>query len=530
MQMQYRFILNVSLYLICSVSWFSGPGNALSQETEEPATAKGRVFVDNDQDGRFSQGDSPLQGIRVSNGDAIVSTNQSGNYELPLTKDAIIFVIKPSGFRTALNQQNLPMFFYIHKPDGSPQLRFRGSPPTGPLPRSIDFPLYRQNEPDKFQVLLFGDPQPRNVKEVDYITRDVMKELIGTRAKFGVTLGDIVFDDLDVFKPLNDAVSLAGIPWYNVIGNHDLNRDAPNRKYVNETFERIYGPTYYSFDYGQVHFVVLDNIDWLPAVGDQPAKYQGKLGATQLDWIKRDLAMIPESQMVVLLMHVPIGKMKDCQDLYRMIEQRPHCISISGHVHQHEHLLLTEKDGWRGKTPHHHVINVTVSGSWWSGQKDVRGIPHATMSDGAPNGYSILSFDDQGYQINFKAAGNDEQMGIRVDNEIPIDRAAEYEVAVNVYNGSEKTEVRMSVDQHSDWSKMEKRKEIDPWLKELSLTEQGISPAIEPKLSAPKPSPHLWFGKLPGNLEPGLYVLKVEATDMHGQVFVSRQTFRITEN
>ena len=527
--MHYRFIIKLSAHFFCGALLWSSAGPAFSQEDREVATAQGRVFEDHDQNGRFNKGDTPLQGIKVSNGKQIVQTNASGNYELPLGSEEIIFVIKPSGFRTALNQKNLPMFFYIHKPDGSPQSRFPGSPPTGPLPRSIDFPLYRQNEPEQFEVLLFGDPQPRDVTEVDYITRDVMTELIGTPAKFGVTLGDIVFDDLDVFKPLNDAISLAGIPWYNVIGNHDLNRDAPNRRYVNETFERIYGPTYYSFDYGQVHFIVLDNIDWLPAAGDQPAKYQGNLGATQLDWVKRDLAMIPESQMVVLLMHIPVGKMKDCQDLYRMIEQRPHCISISGHVHQHEHLFLTEKDGWRGKTPHHHVINVTVSGSWWAGQKDVRGIPHATMSDGAPNGYSILSFDERGYQINFKAAGSQEQMGIRIDNTIPVSKAADYEVAVNVYNGSKKTEVRMSVDEHSDWMKMEQRKAVDPWLKKISEQEQKIQPAIKPKLATPAASSHLWFGKLPGNLEPGLYVLKVEATDMHGQVFASRQTFRITE-
>ena len=501
-----------------------------AQKTETSATVRGRVFEDRDGDGRLSKGDTPLPGIQVSNGEEIVRTDAAGNYELPLLDESIIFVTKPNGFRTALNKQNLPMFFYIHKPAGSPAMRFPGSSPTGPLPRSIDFPLYRQSEPKQFQVLLFGDPQPRNLKEVDYLSRDVMTELIDTPAKFGVTLGDIVFDDLDIFKPLNDAVSLAGIPWYNVIGNHDLNLDAPNRKYVNETFESIYGPTYYSFDYGNVHFLVLDSIDWLPAAGDQAARYQGKLGDSQLKWVKKDLALIPDSQMVVLFMHIPIRDLKDCQDLYRLIEQRPHCISISGHVHEHEHLFLTEKDGWQGKTPHHHLINVTVSGSWWSGQKDTAGIPHATMSDGAPNGYSILSFNEQGYETDFKAAGSQAQMGIRLATEIPVNEAADHEVAVNVFNGSEKTEVRMSVEGHSDWSPMEKRRAVDPWLKRLSEQEKKITPAIEPRLSAPRPSPHLWFAKLPGNLEPGLFVLKVEATDMHGRVFLGRQTFRISED
>ena len=526
---RFRFTRNTSPLLLIYLTLIGSLASATAQDPDDSTTVKGRVFIDRDEDGRFSTGDSPFPDVRVSNGVTIVRTDASGNYELPLENEAIVFVIKPTGYRTALNKLNLPMFFYIHKPDGSPNLRFAGSKPTGPIPRSVDFPLYPQTETDQFQVLLFGDPQPRNQTEVNYIARDVIPELLGTPSKFGVTLGDIVFDDLAIFEPLNETVGLIGIPWYNVIGNHDLNLDAPNRKYVNETFERIYGPTYYSFDYGQVHFIVLDTIDWLPPAGDQRGKYEGRLGDAQLKWVQQDLKEIPDSQMVVLLMHIPIRKLKDCQDLYRMIEQRSKCISISGHVHQHEHIMLGQKDGWKGKNPHHHVINVTVSGSWWSGQKDIRGIPHATMSDGAPNGYSVLSFDERGYQINFKAAGSDEQMGIRIDDIIPLNKAADYEVAVNVYNGSDKTKVRMSVDSISDWLPMEKRKEVDPWLKKLSEAEKGITPAIEPQLSTPSPSPHLWFGKLPGNLEQGLYLLKVEATDMHGQVFASRQTFRITD-
>ena len=63
-------------------------------------------------------------------------------------------------------------------------------------------------------------------------------------------LGDIVFDDLSVMEPLNQAIALIGLPWYNVIGNHDLNMDAPNDELSDETFERFYGPAYYSFDHG----------------------------------------------------------------------------------------------------------------------------------------------------------------------------------------------------------------------------------------------------------------------------------------
>ena len=118
--------------------------------------------------------------------------------------------------------------------------------------------------------------------------------------------------------------------------------------------------------------------------------------------------------LVVLLMHIPLIDVEDRQELYRLIENRPHCLSVSGHTHHHEHLFITRQDGWRGPEPHHHVINVTVSGSWWSGAPDERGIPHTMMADGAPNGYSIISFDGAKYSLDFKAAGQPADYQMRI--------------------------------------------------------------------------------------------------------------------
>lgn len=89
---------------------------------------------------------------------------------------------------------------------------------------------------------MFGDPQPRNQKEVDCIAHDFVEELVGTDASFGVTLGDIVFDGLDLFESQAATIGLIGIPWYNVIGNHDINYDAKNDRTSDETFERNFGP------------------------------------------------------------------------------------------------------------------------------------------------------------------------------------------------------------------------------------------------------------------------------------------------
>ena len=158
--------------------------------------ARGIVFIDNDEDGFYSENDTAAGGIKVSNGVDIVTTDEFGAYEIGLQDDQILFVIKPNGLRTAMGKNNLPKFYYIHKPNGSPKLRYPGSLKTGPIPRSIDFPLYQQEEPENFQVLIFGDPQPRNQKEINYITKDVIAELVGNGSSFGVSLGAVSYTHL----------------------------------------------------------------------------------------------------------------------------------------------------------------------------------------------------------------------------------------------------------------------------------------------------------------------------------------------
>jgi hypothetical protein len=492
--------------------------------------AKGIVFHDANGNRQFDRGEKPLSGIKVSNGRDIVKTDEEGRYELPVKDDTIVFVIKPRNWRTPLSEDKLPRFYYIHKPHGSPESKFAGVDPTGPLPGSVDFPLYPQEEPETFKAILFGDPQPRNQQEVDYIGHDVVEELVGTDASFGVTLGDIAFDDLSLFEPQARMIALLGIPWYNVIGNHDINLDARHSHHHNETFERVFGPSYYSFDHGPVHFLVLDDIQWLVTENGK-GRYEGGLGQAQMEFIKNDLSLIPQDQLVVLMMHIPLVEVKDRIELYRLIEQRPFCMSISAHKHTHQHLYITKKDGWRGPKPHHHVVNVTVSGSWWGGSPDERGIPHTLMADGAPNGYSIINFDGRKYSLDFYAAGRskDYQMQIHADEEVPINLLDQAVVHANVFNGSEKTRVEMRLGETGEWTPMKLTREPDPTYQKAYEAEQALGKVSWRNLPKPAPSGHLWKAQIAGSYEPGTYWLHVRATDENEKVVEGRRIIRIGE-
>ncbi len=208
--------------------------------------ASGLVFADRDGSGRPGPGNPGLPGVLVSNGREVAVTDAQGRWRLPAPAPCEFFVVKPAGYMPPVDPvTGSPRFYYLHSPDGSPaslDLTFAGIAPTGPLPASIDFALKPQAEPDAFEVVLFTDPQPETEVEVDFIREDVIEALAGAKAKFGLTAGDIMFDDLSLYDRYNRIIGTIGLPWWNIGGNHDLNFEAPDRALSRETFKRVYRP------------------------------------------------------------------------------------------------------------------------------------------------------------------------------------------------------------------------------------------------------------------------------------------------
>ncbi len=504
---------------------------AWSASPQSAGAARGVVFEDANGNDVRDAGERGLVGVRVSNQREVVVTDRDGRWELPVDDDTVIFVVKPRGYMPPVNRQQLPQFYYVHKPKGSPTtLKYPGVAPTGPLPASVDFPLRRQDEPRTFKAVFMGDTQPRDVREVNYFKDTIVRELVGTDAAFGVTLGDVVFDDLSVFEPHNAAVALIGVPWWNVIGNHDINYDVPDDRRSNETFTRVYGPNYYSFDHGPVHFIALDDIEW---GGEKPAgtgEYKGGFDARQLEWVRNDLARVPEDQLVVLMMHIPLTDVGNRGELYRLIEKRRYALSVSGHTHWHEHRFITAADGWRGREPHHHIVTVTACGSWWTGAPDGAGIPHATMRDGAPNGYAIVTFDGTRAELTYKASGQPitRQMAVHLPSEVSASGTELRWLHVNVFDGSARSRVEFRVGGRGRWTEMVRSAEADPAYVARKKAEELNPPPIPPfrKMSEPIVSPHLWKSPLPA-LPAGEHGIEVRTRDLNGRVFTERVTLTV---
>jgi len=498
--------------------------------------ASGVVFHDRNSNGKRDRFEFGIRGVAVSNGRDVVTTDWRGRYRIPVGDDTIVFVIKPEGWSTPIDANGIPRFYYIHKPAGSPaDLTYAGVSPTGPLPDRIDFPLHRQREPRSFRVILFADPQPYTFDELDYLDRDIIANVIGTDAAFGITLGDLVGDDLSLFGPLNEAIGKIGIPWHNVIGNHDLNFDVRSDADSDETFERVYGPPTYAFSYGKVHFIVIDDVVY---EGERDAEgsvgpYHAGISEQQLEFIENDLATVPSDRLVVLAMHIPFESpphaVAERSALFKILEKRPYTLSLAGHTHYQESRFYGPEAGFDGPQPHHQLIAATASGSWWLGAPDDVGIPYATMRGGAPNGYSVIQFDGHDYAIRFQAARRraDYQMNIFAPSATTSEAAANTEVLVNVFSGSARTRVEMRMGSDGEWILLHREARKDPYY--LADIERDLQRNPRPRFFLPPAmeSPHLWVGTLPARPPIGTYVIEVRATDMYGQVFHANHLIRI---
>lgn len=489
--------------------------------------ARGVVFDDANGNKTRDADEKGIPDVRVSNGREVVATDGDGRYELSIGDDTILFVVKPRGWVAPMSALNTPQFYYIHSAYGSPKLKYAGVAPTGPLPQSVDFPLRRHDEPDSFRVLLFGDPQPGSQQEVDYYAHDVVEELIGFDAAFGVSLGDIVGDAPPLLEPVARATAAIGLPWHYVPGNHDMNYGVPDDSLALESFKRVFGPPYYSFDYGPVHFVVLDNVVYK---GKEEGGYYAGLGERQFEFVRNDLARVPADRLVVYMMHIPLMELQEKAAFFELLKGRPHTFSVSAHYHFMKHVFFKKRDGWLRDEPHHHLINVTTCGCWWRGELDEVRLPHATMDDGAPNGYTIATFKGNTYEIEYRASRRpaDYQMNIIAPDAVAYAKAAETAILANVFAGSPRSRVEMKIGDGDKWIRMQPVSMIDPYI--ATMKAEQIASNSPPEHRLPRrqtASPHIWQAKLPPDPPIGTHLIHVRTTDMFGHTYEAKRVIRI---
>ncbi len=484
------------------------------------AAVHGVVFDDRNGNGLRDSGEPGLAGVAVSDGTALVLTDAGGRYEIAAADGATLFVVKPRGWHPPVSAQNLPQFFRRPAPDGA----------------AVDFPLLAGAEPDRFRALLFSDPQPATPQEVGYLERTLVDPLAGARGfAFGVTLGDVVFDRHDLFAPLNAAMARIGLPWYSLIGNHDLDLGAGADPGSAASFEAVYGPSTFAFHYGRVLFIALNNVRYLGG-----PRYIGGLRPDQLTFLENLLRVTPRDEPVVLMMHIPwfypnpanaeTFRAADRARLFALFQDRPHNFWLSGHTHYQRHVFYGAADGWHGASPLHEYNVAAACGGFWGGPPDASGIPIATMWDGTPHGYAVLNVDGDNISADYRAARApaDYQIGLHAPQSAKA-RLGYVSYWANVFNGHEGWTIESRVDRR-DWSPMRRVIEWDPAYAQAYLAQDTMAvPLPGKRLPDPTVCYHLWRAYLPGDLAAGNHTIEVRATDPAGQVFLASRAVTVVE-
>lgn len=498
-------------------------------------TVRGTVFHDQNNNGEIDQGEAGVYNVMVSNGKDIVRTDIHGRYQIEVEDNSVLFVIKPSGWTTKTDENNIPQFYTIISLDGATGSDFEGLNPTGPVPETVNFALMRQRESNDFRVVVLGDTQPRDLKEVNYLAHDSIQELIGVNAAFGTTLGDLVFDNLAIQKEMNEVIGQIGIPWRHVIGNHDIDQSADSNWKVRGAYTRNYGPSYYAFTWGGAHFVAVDNIRW---VDGEDYYYRTGLGEDQMQFIKNFLDEVPDDELVVFMMHIPWVESTPWKDpeeqkeLFDVLASHSNTVSLSAHTHRHYHRFLDGEDGWAGRDAHHLISMGTSCGAWWSGAPDEYGIPHSMMRDGTPTGYAFLDITGNDYKLTYKAARRpaDFQMHLSAPDEVPAAQTGTVHLYANVFNALPDASVKMKIGTDGEWMEMEHTVEKDPVFEAMRQREHALADVPWRQANNTNPNPrHLWKRTLPGGLEPGTYTVFVRSED-EWNTYEGRRIIRIISN
>ena len=360
-----------------------------------------------------------VENVVVSDGAEVTVTNEKGIYQLKSAKKwGYVFISVPSGYEVP-SVGVLPQFH-------------RALKNSADVVERADFKLEKVDGQDSYKIFMLGDMHLANrtgdLGQFAQFTSDLTDYLTRHKGEkmYALTLGDMTWDlywySNSYYFPqyLNTINSqIKNLQIFHTMGNHD--NDFQTRsdydaavKYVDQIC-----PTYYSFNIGKVHYVVMDDIDCSSYDGSTSRNYVKSLSAEQLDWLAKDLSHVAKTTPVVVAMHAQV--------FYP---------TTSGFKIDHDQVntlrLFDILDGYtvRFVTGHtHKLFNVTpdapivdghnfreynsgsVCASWWWSGNLTPGIHIGT--DGTPGGYGIWDVTGTDFQCLYKSTGWPEEYQFR---------------------------------------------------------------------------------------------------------------------
>lgn len=377
--------------------------------------------------GRVASADGkPLAGVVVSDGVRVTQTDTEGMYALDSDKElGYVFISVPSGYMTAADACAIPQFFArTAKPAGqSEQHDFTLTPVDNTRHTVIAATDHHLADRESLDVTQF-------TAEGGFI--DDVKAVAAATASpvYSICMGDMSWDEywhkrnfmLPEFRRLYERYTFP-CPVFNAMGNHDNDPYCASDEAASAAFRREIGPTYYSFNLGQLHYVVLDNIVYVNTGGREGAigklDYEVRIDDRQLAWLRADLATVADkSAPLIMVMHAQLhwwyrgsegvswkyAFTRDAGCLVDALAGFSEVHLVTGHSHMNFRL--------QNGNLREHNIAATSGTWWWTGQ--IHGdYTINTCRDGSPGGYEVFEVDGRDIRWHYKGIGLEDDYQFR---------------------------------------------------------------------------------------------------------------------
>lgn len=369
---------------------------------DEGTTVYGRVTTDG----------SYVQNVVVSDGHEVVVTDIDGIYQLKSAKEwGYVFISVPSEFEVP-SEGVRPLLY--HKLKGGPDVVERA-----------DFTLTWAGNQNSYKLFVLGDMHLANrtddIRQFYDFTNDLNEYMSqhNDQKMYAIALGDMTWDlywyskNFGFEQYLNTINGkVRGLQIFHTMGNHDNDYKATSDYSAAAGYVYSIAPTYYSFNIGNVHYVVLDDIDCSGYDGTTSRNYVKNVTAEQLDWLVKDLSYVDKSRPVVIATHAQIFYPSSVS-AFRIDHDQANTLRLfeilDGYtVHfltGHTHLLFNvtpEAAITGGRNIHEHNSGAICASWWWSGHLT----PGVHISpDGTPGGYAIWDVSGSDLKWIYKSTG-----------------------------------------------------------------------------------------------------------------------------
>ena len=247
----------------------------------------GVVFVDLNKNGTKEENEKGISKVVVSDQKAITTTDSEGRYTLKTDNEfPQINISMPSGYKG--------VFFYSKVSE-------------------VNFPLHKDKNQDSFKFIHASDTHVDSLNLPRMERFRIMVDSI--KPDFVLITGDLIRDALRVneetaknyYQMYLNEIAKFNTPVYSGVGNHELfgiERDKSlvsqeHPLYGKKMYRSFLGPNYYSFNYGDIHFISVDAVEY------QNLYYFGGIDSIQLNWLEKDIKLISKKKSIITFNHIP---------------------------------------------------------------------------------------------------------------------------------------------------------------------------------------------------------------------------------